>query len=201
MPLSERDYMRRPRPTRQPRFNLDPIWVIISLNLLVFIIANIFSRAVYFLGLSPLAFPLQPWTIITSFFTHVEIWHILFNMLAFFFFGRFLSALIGNRRFLLVYLGGGILGNIVYLLLASPFSIAVGASGAIFALGGALAVLRPQERVFIFPIPAPIPLWVAVVGGFLILFFLPSVAWQAHLGGLVFGLGTGYFLKRRHRHY
>ena len=86
---------------------------------------------------------------------------------------------------------------ILFILLASPFSIAVGASGAVFALGGALTVMRPKLKVFVFPIPAPIPLWVAVIGGFFILSFVSFVAWQAHLGGLVFGLIMGYFLKKK----
>ncbi len=101
-----------------------------------------------------------------------------------------------GSKFLIVYFGGGILGNILFVLLAPSFHIAVGASGAIFALGGALSVMRPKLRVFIFPIPVPIPLWVAVIGGFLIISLFPHVAWQAHLGGLVFGLIAGYSLRR-----
>ncbi len=197
MPLSDRDYMRRPPPRRHyARFNLDLIWVIIIINVIIFIAANVFSEAVYLFGLRSVGFWDQPWTIVTSMFTHVDLWHILFNMLTFYFFGTFLIALVGQTRFFIVYFGGGILGNIFYLLLAPPFSIAIGASGAIFALGGALAVLRPNQRVFVFPIPAPLPLWVAVVGGFLIVALLPSVAWQAHLGGLIFGLISGYFFKK-----
>jgi membrane associated rhomboid family serine protease len=42
---------------------------------------------------------------------------------------------------------------------------------------------------------------VAVIGGFVILSFLPLVAWQAHLGGLVFGLIAGYIFRRRERYF
>ena len=107
--------------------------------------------------------------------------------------------LIGETRFLLVYFGGGILGNVLLLLLASrfPFGVAIGASGAVFALGGALAVMRPRLKVIIFPLPIPLDLWIAVIGGFLIMSFLPGVAWQAHLGGLVLGLVVGYIFRRR----
>ena len=87
------------------------------------------------------------------------------------------------------------------MLLGSPFALVVGASGAVFALGGTLAVLTPKLRVIVFPIPVPMPLWVAVIGGFVVMSFFPNVAWQGHLGGLVFGLIAGYFFRRRERRF
>jgi len=118
-------------------------------------------------------------------------------MITLYFFARHLCALVGGRKSLTVYFIGGILGNILYILLALPFSMAVGASGAVFSLGGILAVMRPKLRVIVFPTPAPFPLWAAVIGGFLIISLFPNVAWQVHLDGLVFGLTIGYFLRKR----
>ena len=104
-------------------------------------------------------------------FVHGSFWHIFANMLTLFFFGSYLSRLVGQGRFLFVYFAGGILGNICYIVLTllgaisaigflgSPFTPAAGASGAIFALAGALVMMRPRLTVFVFPIPAPIPLW------------------------------------------
>ena len=185
---------------RYQGFRLTPVWVLIGVNFLLFIATIIAPSLILLLGLQPASFLQHPWTIVTNFFIHSGWWHIVANMLALFFFGTYLSRLVGQRKFLLLYFGGGILGNILFILLAPPLSIAVGASGAIFALGGALAVLTPKLRVFIFPIPVPLPLWVAVIGGFIILSFLPFIAWQAHLGGIVFGLIFGYFLRRRLRY-
>ncbi len=184
-------------------FRLDPIWAIIIINLVVFIASIIVGRGeiLYYLGLQPLAFIERPWTIVTSMFTHIEIFHILFNMLTFYCFGTYLISLIGQPRFVLVYLLGGIAGGLVYMLLAPPSTVAIGASGAVFALGGALAVLRPSVKVFVFPIPVPIPLWIAVVGGFVLVAFQPYVAWQAHLGGVLFGAVAGYWYKRRGRYH
>ena len=179
--------------------NLTPLRVLIGLNLLLFIVTLIVPRLILFLGLIPADILARPWTIVTNLFLHVGIWHILANMITLYFFGRYLGALIGEKKLLIVYFIGGILGNVFYILLAPPFSIAIGASGAVFALGGTLTVMRPKLRVFIFPIPAPLPLWVAIIGGFLILSLFPSVAWQAHLGGLVFGLTIGYFFRKRER--
>jgi len=87
----------------------------------------------------------------------------------------------------------------MFILLGPPFATAVGASGAVFALGGALAIMRPKLKVIIFPIPIPLDLWIAVIGGFLVISFLPYIAWQAHLGGLVTGLVAGYFFRKRER--
>lgn len=96
------------------------------------------------------------------------------------------------------------MGNLAYagasfIGLASPLVPAIGASGAVFAVGGALAVLRPKVPVFVFPIPAPIPLIGAVIGGFVILSFIAGIAWQAHFGGLVVGLVAGFIFRRRER--
>lgn len=182
-------------------FGLSPILVLVIVNLLVFIATMIVRELIFLLGLQPAGFLSRPWTILTSMFVHAGFWHIFANMLTLFFFGNYLSRLVGQGRFLIVYFGGGILGNVLFIILAPPLSIAVGASGAVFALAGALVVMRPKLPVFVFPIPAPIPLWVAVIGGFLILSFLPFVAWQAHLGGLVLGLIAGYIFRKRERYF
>lgn len=182
-------------------FGLSPILVLVIVNLLVFIATMITRELIFLLGLQPASFLSRPWTILTSMFVHASFWHIFANMLTLYFFGTYLSRLVGRGKFLMVYFGGGILGGILFILLAPPLSVAVGASGAIFALAGALVVLRPKLPVFIFPIPAPVPLWVAVIGGFLILSFLPLVAWQAHLGGLVLGLISGYLFRKRQRYF
>jgi len=181
-------------------FSLSPALILIIVNFLLFIATLIAPQLVFLLGLQPESFLSRPWTIVTSMFMHAGFGHIFVNMFTLYFFGGSVSRLLGDGRFLIVYFGGGILCSILFMLLAPPFSIAIGASGAVFALGGALAVMRPKMRVFVFPIPLPIPLWIAVIGGFLILSFFPYVAWQAHLGGLVFGLILGYIFRRRERY-
>ena len=161
----------------------------------------IYPRLIFLLGLMPELLLSRPWTIATNVFMHDGLWHFVANMLTLYFFGTYLSRLIGDGRFLIVYFGGGILGSILYILLGEPLSIAVGASGAIFALGGALAIMRPKLKVIIFPIFVPLPLWIAVIGGFFILSFLPFVAWQAHFGGLIVGLLAGFIFRRKERYY
>jgi membrane associated rhomboid family serine protease len=117
-------------------------------------------------------------------------------MFTLFFFGRFLAMLVGNKRFLLVYFIGGLFGNILYVLLANPLSIAVGASGAVYAIAGALVVMMPKLRVNLYMI-FPMPLWVVVLVFFVLFSFIPGIAWQAHVGGLIVGAVAGYLFKKR----
>ena len=189
--------------------NIAPVLAIIILCFLVYI-ATIVAQMmghnlIPVLGLQTASFLQHPWTIVTNLFVHGSIWHILFNMITLYFFGTFLLRLLGTNTFLVIYFLGGIMGNIFFMIsavfgiLATPYTIVIGASGAIFALGGTLAVLTPRLRVYVFPIPAPIPLWAAVIGGFVLISFIGGVAWQGHLGGLVLGLIAGLILRNRMR--
>ena len=182
---------------------LAPIILLVILNFLVYIAVNIALRTggniIQYLALSRSTFFDYPWTVVTYMFTHQDFFHILFNMLTLYFFGQFLNRIVGTRIFFTIYFIGGLVSGLVILLLSPITSSTIGASGAIFALGGALAVLTPQLRVFIFPIPVPMPLWLAILITFLVLALIPGVSWQGHLGGLLFGLLAGWYLRRRLR--
>jgi membrane associated rhomboid family serine protease len=188
--------------------NLNVLWFLIALNVLIFILEIVIggypitqaNELVRFLGLTPALLSQQPWTIISSMFVHGGFTHILFNMLSLYFLGSFFLRAAGEKSFLAVFFLGGLAGNILFILLANPLSIGIGASGAIFALGGALAVMVPRVPVFIFFIPVPVPLWVAILI-FFFLSFLPGIAWQAHLGGLLLGLVAGFIFKKRRQIY
>jgi membrane associated rhomboid family serine protease len=167
-------------------------------------------QTAFHLGLHPETFTSQPWTLLSNTFVHDGFLHILSNMVTLYFFGNYLTMLIGETKFLVTYFLGALLGSAFYLLYAlyapggSPDSVAVGASGAVFAVGGALAVLRPNVKALVyFVIPAP--LWVVVLGSFVILTVIPlttgyPIAWQAHLGGLIVGLMAGFLFRRRKEH-
>jgi len=186
--------------------NLNVLWFLIALNVVIFVITLLRPETIYFLGLTPALLSQQPWTIISSMFVHGSVWHIIVNMICLYFLGSFMLRAVGERSFLAVFFLGGLAGNILFVLLANPLSTGVGASGAIFALAGALVVMVPRVPVFIFFIPVPMPLWVAILIFFFILIILPMlihvrIAWQAHLGGLLLGLAAGLIFKRRRRIY
>jgi membrane associated rhomboid family serine protease len=207
VPLSDRDYMKPSPPPRRRIFaaagyggsNLSSLWVLIGINMVVFIAARINDNVVMQLGLVPSLFGERPWTIVTNMFVHYDFWHIFGNMLTLFYFGRALLQLVGQNRFLLLYFGGGILGNILYIWLGAPQSIAIGASGAVYAIAGALAIMIPRVRVFAYFF-IPMPLWLLVLVFFVLWSFIPGVAWQAHVGGLAAGLIAGFFFRRRTRY-
>ena len=179
--------------------SLNPIVIIILLNFLLLITTYVAREFIIRnLGLWPIFVLKQPWTIVTSMFLHIGFWHLFSNMLTLFFFGSYLSRLVGDNKFLIVYFGGGILGSIMFILLAPPLSVVIGASGAVYAVAGALVIMRPNLRVLLYFI-VPMPLWVVITLFFVVFSFISGVAWQAHLGGLIVGLTAGYFFRKQER--
>jgi len=182
-----------------PGVNLTPIWVLLGVNFMVFVATYAVPEATYLFGLNPAALLDRPWTIVTNMFVHAGFGHIFTNMLMLFFFGSYLLRLIGEGKFLMVYFVGGLVGNILYILLGPNIPV-VGASGALYGVMGALAVMRPRLKVYVWFL-IPMDLWMVVLfGGFLLsLPFVASqgIAWQAHLGGLAVGLVAGYFFRKK----
>jgi membrane associated rhomboid family serine protease len=173
------------------------------INLLLFIITEASDTAYARLALVPVIFTERPWTLLTAMFVHYDLWHILFNLIALYFFGRTLISLVGANRFLLVYFIGGIVGNVLFLVLnLNNLTMVVGASGAVYAIAGALVIMVPNIQILLWGI-VPMRLWIFVIV-FMVLLSVPpfaasNIAWQAHIGGLVVGLAAGYFFRRRMR--
>jgi membrane associated rhomboid family serine protease len=131
----------------------------------------------------------EPWRMLTSAFLHSPDLplHILFNMYALWMVGPYLEQLFGRARYLALYLICALGGSVGYLLLSSPdngsqwFGGAVGASGAVFGLFGAFFIVQRRLNRDTGGV-------IAVLVVNFALGFLPNVAWQAHVGGLVTGL-------------
>ncbi len=182
---------------RRDNSSMNPILFLVALNILVFFFQLIRPELTRFLGLTPILVLQQPWTIVTNMFVHASFTHILFNMISLYFLGSFLLRLVGESRFMKVYFIGGLAGNFLYILLGPAMIPGVGASGAIFAVGGTLAMMAPRLPVLVFPLPFPVPLWGAMTFFLVVSFFISGIAWQAHLGGFLLGLAAGYYFKRR----
>lgn len=139
------------------------------------------------------------WRLITYLFLHAGILHISLNMLGLHAFGRIAENIFGSTRFLAIYFVGGILSGVSHLLL-SPGIAAVGASGAILAIYGAVGVgIYKLKRV----LPGPLrKRYLAMMIGFaaaqLVLdHFVPKIAAFAHMGGLIAGIALGFVTSTR----
>lgn len=145
----------------------------------------------------------EPWRFITSMFLHADISHIFFNGFALLMFGPLLEGRVSGRSFLAVYLGAGLLGGALYyatFLLGMASAPALGASGAIYGILGACAVLFPDVKILFMGFVPMSMRWAAA--SWLVMEFLGTfdtssgIASAAHLGGLVFGLAFAWLLVR-----
>lgn len=138
-----------------------------------------------------------PWLLFSSMFTHVELWHIGFNMLALWTLGPQLEMAVGRARFLALYLVSGLASGATVMWLSASNSQTLGASGAIFGLMGALLVVAIKVHGDVRGVLT----WIGV--NFVItLLFVHLISWQGHLGGFVGGLLLGtviVYAPRRHR--
>jgi membrane associated rhomboid family serine protease len=125
------------------------------------------------------------WQLVTSMFTHVEVIHIGFNMLALYFLGPTLEAVLGRARFLALYLVSGLAGSAAVMLFSNPHGQTLGASGAIFGLMGALAVLALK----VHGQAQSVLMWIAL--NLVLTFTVSNISWQGHIGGLLGGALIG----------
>jgi membrane associated rhomboid family serine protease len=141
----------------------------------------------------------RPYTLITYFFTHEGFWHILFNMLFLYWFGRILQEFLGNRRLVALYILGGLAGGVLYFLLYNvlpplqairPVTVLLGASASVYASVVGAATLRPTYTVHLL-LFGPVQIrWIAVF--FVLLSFTEIGSANtggnfAHLGGSLMG--------------
>jgi membrane associated rhomboid family serine protease len=172
-------------------------WVtrIIFANVAMFILAPPGSGISWELLLVPELVPVRPWTPITYMFLHGGFIHLLFNMLALYFFGPRLEVRLGGGRFLGLYFASGIMGAALSFVF-TPQAYIVGASGAVFGVLLAYARYWPRHTVLIWGILPVEARWLVI--GFTVLSLASGfrgvatgagdgVAHFAHLGGFLGG--------------
>lgn len=163
--------------------------LLFAINTLIFVLIN-FLKIIYFLSDIPMEFfykqilnwftlpaavdslVAKPWTIFVYMFTHHSIWHLLSSVLWLWCFGYILQDLAGNNKLIPIYLYGGFVGAVFFLLINNLFpvlerNIAVtepmlGAGAAIMAVAVATTTLAPDYRIFPL-INGGIPLWVVTL--------------------------------------
>jgi membrane associated rhomboid family serine protease len=152
----------------------------------------------------------RPWTLITYMFTHKDIWHILFNMLWLYWFGRIFLEYLEERKLVAVYLLGGLSGALVYILSFNIFpaftgvvadSVAIGASASVMAIVIAIATYVPDYTVQLILLGRIKIKYMALA-----IFVLTSVmdfsvnsgGKLAHIGGAFFGYF--YIINLKHGH-
>jgi len=150
----------------------------------------------------------RPWTLITYMFVHKDIWHILFNMLWLYWFGRIFLEYLDQRKLVAVYILGGISGAFVYILSFNIFpaftgvvaeSVAIGASASVIAIVIAIAAYVPDYTVQLF-LFGRIKIKYMALAIFVLTsimdFSVNSGGKLAHIGGAFFG----YFYTINLRH-
>ena len=129
----------------------------------------------------------QLYRLLTAMFLHASPIHIIFNMMSLWWIGGPLEAALGRARYLALYFVSGLAGSALTYLIAAPNQPSLGASGAIFGLLGATGILLRRLNYDLRPL-------IAILVINLIFTFSPgmNIAWEAHIGGLVAGVITGY---------
>ncbi|WP_033321329.1 rhomboid family intramembrane serine protease [Streptomyces yerevanensis] len=128
----------------------------------------------------------QWYRLVTAMFLHGSVIHIAFNMLSLWWIGGPLEAALGRARYIALYAISGLAGSALTYLLAEPNQPSLGASGAIFGLFGATAILMRRLNYDMRPVIA------LLVINLIFTFGWSNIAWEAHIGGLVGGVMIGY---------
>jgi len=150
---------------------------------------------------------LRPWTIVTYMFLHYGFFHVLFNMLWLYWFGKIFLEHLNARKLLSVYLLGGLAGGVVYVLSYNifpafreslPNAVALGASAAILAVVMSIAFYVPNYSIhlmFIGQIKLKHIAWITILIDILSIRSENAGGHLAHLGGALFGVLYALQLK------
>jgi membrane associated rhomboid family serine protease len=145
----------------------------------------------------------------TAMFLHAGWAHLLGNLMFLLIFGLPAERAMGSWRFLLLFLLGGAVSNLVTgLIIGTPDQVIIGASGAVSAVIGAYLALFPAAKLgvvlplglFLEFVKAPAYLLIGVWAGLQVLFAYAgptfgTVAWSAHITGFMFGIVFALFVR------
>jgi len=190
------------------------VYVLVSLSRLFVFLMHFENQGVYYI-LNYLMLPAnlerlkyQPWTHITYMFTHEEIFHIVFNMLWFYWFGKIFIDYLSSKKLLYTYVIGGLFGALFYILAFNLFpafqdivsvSKALGASAAVIAVVVTISFYVPEYRMnvlFIGQVKLKHIALFTIIIDFLSIASENSGGHIAHLGGAFYGICYGLLLRQ-----
>ena len=185
---------------------------LIIINVLVFVATMINQELIVekFALFYPLSHYFRPWQPVTYMFVHGGFWHIFFNMYSLWLFGSVVENTIGEKKYLFLYfvcgLGAAGLHLLVQHLMGGSNVPCVGASGAIYGLMMAFAMLYPEQRLMLlFPPVSLSAKWMVVIFAAIELLtgymsaggsFSDGVAHFAHLGGMLISFLLIHFWRK-----
>lgn len=199
---SEEDYIKEETIKKEEDINLSRYYkykphvtyTLVGINVLAFILINLIQGEETIINFAISKDDFAFYRIITSMFTHASESHILLNMLALLLCGSKLESLIGNLKYLIVYMLSGLCSSLLIGLLSS--SPCVGASGAIFGLLGCYLLLSYKNR-HIMKYTYKYDLLPTVIFNLIVTILIPNISIIAHIGGLVIGMILYFLLCRK----
>lgn len=141
----------------------------------------------------------RPWTLFTYMFTHKDFFHVLFNLLWLYWFGKIFLSYLTEKQLLSIYILGGLAGALLYIVSFNLFpglkeqvatSMALGASASVMAIVISIAVLVPDYKIYVILIGPVKIIYVALVGfalSSLVDFSVNTGGKIAHIGGALLG--------------
>ena len=145
------------------------------------------------------------WTLFTYMFTHVNLGHVFWNMILFYFMSQIFFTIMGQKKLLYLYVMSGLAGGALVLAFGLFFpssfgnSYLLGASASVMGVGSVMAVYSPNYRIYLFGIVEMAYKYfflLTFVLGTLIDFSINTGGKISHIGGAMFGFAYGYYLKK-----
>jgi membrane associated rhomboid family serine protease len=190
--LSDRDYMSPQGYSARAAGGVKAVFILIAINAFIFMAGSPALGSEMAMTMSGIK-ELKLWQLVTAMFMHGNFWHLFFNMWGLYLFGTIIAPWLGAKRFLALYFISGISGNLFWMLFNwnSPAGL-IGASGALFGIMLATAMLEPDKEFIMLFLPVPMKtktlvVVYAIIEVFSELSMQDNIAHLAHLGGFMGG--------------
>lgn len=196
------------------RYSTPPVTKNLIITNIIIFLATLANKDVMF-GIFALYFPQSQmfhwWQFVTYMFMHANFWHIFFNMYTLYIFGSVVEQMLGSKKFFTFYMLSGIGSAAIYIgiqALTHSYGACVGASGAIYGVLIAYAMLFPDNKMtLIFPPVTLSAKWMVIIflaielgtGVISTVANVGVVAHFAHVGGMLVGFLLMYYWRKTNK--